>query len=158
MSAGAPPPASSPEVSRRMRQVRRRDTGPELRLRSELHRRGLRFRVDVPVPFLPRHRADVVFGPAKVAVFVDGCFWHGCPLHGVVPKSNSAWWAAKTERVRQRDRRTDAAFLARGWAVVRVWEHDDVVLAADRVEAVVRAARRGDRPDARRTRRRDGRR
>jgi len=122
--------------------VRRRDTGPELRLRSELHRRGLRFRVDVPVPFLPRHRADVVFGPPKVAVFVDGCFWHGCPDHGVVPKSNSGWWKAKVEGVRRRDDRTDAAFLARGWTVVRVWEHEDVVAAADRVEGAVLAGRR----------------
>jgi DNA mismatch endonuclease, patch repair protein len=142
MSGGAPPPASSPEVSRRMRRVRRRDTGPELRLRSELHRRGLRFRVDAPVPFLPRHRADVVFGPAKVAVFVDGCFWHGCPVHGAVPKSNSAWWEAKFKRVRLRDGRTDAAFREQGWTVVRIWEHDDPVEAADRVERAVVAARR----------------
>jgi DNA mismatch endonuclease (patch repair protein) len=124
-----------------MRQVRRRDTGPELRLRSELHRRGLRFRVDVPVPFLPRHRADVVFGPAKVAVFIDGCFWHGCPVHGVVPKSNSAWWKAKIESVRLRDSRTDAAFRAHGWTVLRVWEHVDPVEAADRVERAVVAGR-----------------
>jgi len=139
MTASTPPKASSPEVSKRMKRVRRRDTGPELRLRSELHRQGLRFRVDVPVPFLPRHRADVVFGPAKVAVFVDGCFWHGCPIHGEVPRSNSAWWKAKIERVRQRDARTDDAFRAQGWLVVRVWEHEDVSAAADRVQRTVEA-------------------
>lgn len=141
MNTLAPPKASSPEVSSRMKRVRRRDTGPELRLRSELHRRGLRFRVDVPVPFLPRHRADVVFGPAKVVVFVDGCFWHGCPVHGEVPKSNSTWWKAKIERVRERDVRTDEAFQAHGWLVVRVWEHEDVSAAADRVQKAVVARR-----------------
>lgn len=141
MTALAPPKASSPEVSRRMKRVRRRDTGPELRLRSELHRRGLRFRVDVPVPFLPRHRADVVFGPAKVVVFVDGCFWHGCPVHGEVPNSNSAWWKAKIQRVRERDDRTDDAFRAHGWLVVRVWEHEDVLAAADRAQRAVDARR-----------------
>jgi DNA mismatch endonuclease (patch repair protein) len=124
-----------------MKRVGRRDTGPELRLRSELHRRGLRFRVDVPVPFLPRHRADVVFGPAKVVVFVDGCFWHGCPVHGEVPKSNSEWWKAKIERVGERDVRTDEAFRAHGWLVVRVWEHEDVSAAADRVNRAVEARR-----------------
>jgi DNA mismatch endonuclease (patch repair protein) len=120
-----------------MKRVRRRDTGPELRLRSELHRRGLRFRVDVPVPFLPRHRADVVFGPSKVAVFVDGCFWHGCPTHGMVPKTNSDWWGRKIERVRLRDRRTDQAFAEQGWLVLRAWEHESVAEAADRVERAV---------------------
>lgn len=124
-----------------MKRVRRRDTGPELRLRSELHRRGLRFRVDVPVPFLPRHRADVVFGPAKVVVFVDGCFWHGCPVHGEVPRSNSAWWKAKIERVRKRDVRTDDAFRAHGWLVARIWEHEDVSAAADLVQRAVEARR-----------------
>lgn len=124
-----------------MKRVRRRDTGPELRLRSELHRRGLRFRVDVPVPFLPRHRADVVFGPAKVVVFVDGCFWHGCPLHGSTPKANAAWWKAKVERVRRRDARTDEAYWEHGWRVVRVWEHEDVLAAADRVQRAVGARR-----------------
>jgi DNA mismatch endonuclease (patch repair protein) len=136
-----PPSASSHAVAKRMKGVRRRDTGPELRLRSELHRRGLRFRVDVPVPFLARHRADVVFGPAKVVVFVDGCFWHGCPLHGMVPKTNSAWWKAKIERVCLRDRRTDDTFRNNGWEVVRVWEHESAAAAADRVQKVVAARR-----------------
>ena len=124
-----------------MRRVPRRDTRPELQLRSELHRRGLRFRVDAPVPFLPRHRADVLFGPAKVVVFIDGCFWHGCPQHGEVPKSNSNWWKNKLERVQLRDKRTNAAYVENGWEVIRVWEHEEVVAAANRVQAAVTARR-----------------
>jgi DNA mismatch endonuclease (patch repair protein) len=136
------PPASSPEVARRMRNVRRRDTAPELRLRSELRRRGFRFRIDASVPFLVRHRADILVRPARVAVFVDGCFWHGCPLHGVLPKSNSAWWCVKLEGVRLCDRRTDAAYEANGWTVLRFWEHHNVDSAADVVQEAVLAARR----------------
>lgn len=126
-----------------MRQVRRRDTGPELRLRSELHRRGLRYRVDAPVSFLPRHRIDVLFGPAKLAVFVDGCFWHGCPQHGSFPTSNAQWWREKFDGVRRRDARTDAALRENGWEVVRVWEHEPTREAADRIERTVRARRMG---------------
>lgn len=124
-----------------MRQVRRRDTGPEVRLRSALHRRGLRFRVDVPLPFLPRHRADIAFGPARLVVYVDGCFWHGCPTHGSIPKANEAWWREKIERVRRRDERTDAALRAEGWAVFRVWEHEHPGHAADAIEAAIKERR-----------------
>jgi DNA mismatch endonuclease (patch repair protein) len=136
MPPAEPPPASSPEVSERMKLVRRRDI-----VRSALHRRGLRFRVDVPFSFLARHRADVVFGPAKLVVFVDGCFWHGCPLHGETPKANSDWWRSKIERVQRRDRKTDAAFRAHGWEVLRVWEHKQASEAADRVQHSLRARR-----------------
>jgi DNA mismatch endonuclease, patch repair protein len=119
---------------------RKRDTGPELSLRRELHRRGLRYRVDVaPLSQAPRRRADVVFRSAKVAVFVDGCFWHGCPDHGVRPATNAAWWAAKLARTADRDRET-AALLARdGWRVVRVWEHEDAGAAAAAIDALVRS-------------------
>lgn len=125
-----------------MSRLGQRDTGPELALRSELHRRGLRFRVDkAPIQGL-RSRADVVFGPDKVAVYVDGCFWHSCPEHGSMPKANAAFWKRKLERNQQRDAETDAALRRRGWEVVRVWEHEKVTEAADRVEEVLRARRK----------------
>ena len=118
----------------------RRDTVPELALRRELHRRGLRFRVDHPLPGMPRRRADVVFPRTRVAVFVDGCFWHVCPLHGTAPKQNGAWWAEKLRRNSERDRDTDERLTVQGWRVVRVWEHESPIAAAQRVEALVRPA------------------
>jgi DNA mismatch endonuclease, patch repair protein len=129
---------SSPGVSERMSRVRRRDTAPELELRSELHRRGLRYRVDRgPLKGVPS-RADLVFGPAKVAVYVDGCFWHSCPEHGTMPRSNEAFWQEKLARNRERDLATNEALAAAGWTVVRIWEHEEPARAADRVEAAVR--------------------
>jgi DNA mismatch endonuclease (patch repair protein) len=125
-----------------MSKLGRRDTLPELAIRSELHRRGFRFRVDrAPVPGL-RSRADIVFGPARVAVYVDGCFWHSCPEHGTRPKANAEWWERKLDRNQERDRETDRVLLEQGWEVVRIWEHEDPVAAADRVEAAVRDRRR----------------
>jgi DNA mismatch endonuclease (patch repair protein) len=118
-----------------MRANRRRDTKPELALRSELHRRGLRFRVDYPPVAGLRCRADIVFTRAKLAIFVDGCFWHLCPEHSTVPKSNRQWWRTKLEGNVARDRRNDAALQARDWAVIRVWEHDDAFASANRVQA-----------------------
>lgn len=122
-----------------------RDTQPELILRRELHRRGLRFRVSRRILPQLRSEADILFGPARVVVYVDGCFWHGCPVHATWPASNSDWWRAKIERNRERDRATDVVLAAAGWTVVRVWEHEDPTLAADRVEAAVRARRNRDR-------------
>ena len=122
----------------RMERQLRSDTAPELRLRRELHRRGLRYRVDrSPVPGM-RSRADVVFGPEKVAVFVDGCFWHACPEHGSIPKNNRNWWQEKLAANQARDRRVDAELLDRGWNPIRIWEHEDVSSAADKIERVVR--------------------
>jgi len=122
-----------------MSRLGRRDTRPELAIRSELHRRGLRFRVDrAPVKDL-RSRADIVFGPARVAVYVDGCFWHSCPEHGTKPKANAEWWKRKLDRNQQRDRETDRVLREHGWEVVRIWEHEDPVAAADRVESALRA-------------------
>jgi DNA mismatch endonuclease (patch repair protein) len=119
----------------------RRDTAPEIALRRALHRRGLRYRVGVrPVPEL-RGAADVVFTAARVAVYVDGCFWHMCPEHSTMPTNNAAWWKTKLEGNRTRDRRTDEVLARHGWRVVRVWEHDDPEQAAERVAAVVRRAR-----------------
>lgn len=123
-----------------MARVARRDTRPELELRRVLHARGRRYRIDVsPDPAL-RGRADIVFARPQVAVYVDGCFWHSCPEHGVLPKGNREWWRAKLEATVRRDRSTEAALRERGWKVVRVWEHEDPELAADRVEAALRDA------------------
>lgn len=131
--------AKSAEMSR----VGRRDTAPELALRSELHRRGLRFRVDrTPVPEV-RSRADIVLRPARVAVYVDGCFWHSCPEHGTSPKANAGFWRTKLARNRERDAETDRLLEEHGWAVVRVWEHEDPRKAADRIERLVRSRRMG---------------
>lgn len=122
----------------RMSAQRRRDTAPELALRRELHRRGRRYRVDRPPLPGVRRRADLVFPLAKVAVFVDGCFWHRCPVHATAPKNNAQWWAAKLDGNVARDRDTDARLAAAGWTVVRVWEHEDAAAAADAVEAALR--------------------
>jgi DNA mismatch endonuclease (patch repair protein) len=136
--ARPPMTPSSADVSERMSRVRRRDTAPELELRSELHRRGLRYRVDRrPLKGVPS-RADLVFGPAKVAVYVDGCFWHSCPEHGTMPRSNEAFWQDKLARNRERDATVNELLAAAGWTVVRVWEHEEIAAAADRVESAVR--------------------
>jgi DNA mismatch endonuclease, patch repair protein len=131
--AGRPVP-SSPEALRRMQRQRRVDTRPELALRRELHRRGLRYRVDVQVFPGLRRRADVVFPRQRVAVFVDGCFWHACPEHGTSPKANAAWWRQKLQANVQRDCDTDRRLLEAGWTPVRIWEHEDPLHAADLVE------------------------
>lgn len=117
---------------------RSRDTGPEIKLRSVLHRRGLRYRVNRRVGAVARTKVDIVFGPAKVAVFVDGCFWHRCLEHGTSPKANAAWWSEKLDANVARDRRDDANLGAHGWKVIRVWEHDDPEVAADAIARAVR--------------------
>lgn len=129
----AHPGATSEEMSARVSSYPRRDTKPEKVLRSELHRRGLRYRVQHPVPGRSRRTIDVAFTKAKLAVFVDGCFWHGCSEHGVVPKSSTAWWEEKLEANRQRDRDTDEALAEAGWTVLRFWEHEDPSVAAEKV-------------------------
>lgn len=123
-----------------MRAQARRDTKPELALRRELWRRGLRYRVDRPPIAGMRRRADIVFSRQRVAVFVDGCFWHRCPQHSTIPKANRAWWTEKLDRNVARDRDTDRRLLDAGWLVVRVWEHEAAAEAADRVEDAVRSA------------------
>lgn len=124
-----------------MRATRQRDTSAEVALRSELHKRGLRFRLHRPIEGVARVRPDIVFVGAGVAVFVDGCFWHSCPHHGSTPKANGRWWREKLAANVDRDRRHDASLHDTGWSVVRVWEHEDVGAAADLVEQVVRNAR-----------------
>lgn len=132
------PPASSAAVRSRMQAQARRDTEPELALRRELHRRGWRYRVDfAPVPGL-RRKADLVFTRARVAVFVDGCFWHNCPEHGTVARSNAEFWAEKLSANQRRDRDTDLRMTEAGWLVIRVWEHESPVDAADFVEGALR--------------------
>lgn len=122
-----------------MQSNRGRDTKPELAIRSAVHRRGLRFRVDAPPVPSMRRTADLVFRPTRVAVFVDGCFWHGCPVHGTRPVANAAWWAAKLDRNAERDAETTKQLEALGWMVLRFWEHDDPEGVADIVEAAVRS-------------------
>lgn len=126
--------ASSEHARRTMQANKRRDTKPELAVRSILHARGLRFRVD-SAPFKGvRTRADIVFSKAKIAVFVDGCFWHGCPEHFISPKTNVNYWSAKITKNRDRDERVDRIMLEAGWAVNHIWEHEDPESAADLVE------------------------
>ena len=134
-------------VRGRMQRQRTRDTQPELAVRRELHRRGLRYRVDRRVADGVRSRADIVFGPAMVAVFVDDCFWHGCPVHGSIPANNREWWLGKLSSTVERDRRVATALEVEGWAALRVWEHEELESAADRVEKLVMSRR----PDTRRT-------
>lgn len=141
MGSNKRPQASTPGVANRMARQPRRDTLAEMLLRRELHRLGLRYRVDAPIPGMPRRRADLTFRGARLQVFVDGCFWHGCPEHGTAPKSNSAWWAAKLARNILRDRETDEFLEETGWAVVRVWEHDDLAEAVARIVHAVTSTR-----------------
>lgn len=130
--------ASTPGVRSRMQTQRTRDTAPELALRRLLHAAGLRYRVDTPPLPGMRQRADVVFTRAKVAVFLHGCFWHACPLHGTQPKANAPWWTEKLARNVARDAQTRQRLEEAGWDVVTVWEHDDPHLAAVAVAKRVR--------------------
>lgn len=132
--------ASAPGVRSSMLANKRTDTKPELQLRSALHRSGLRFRKDLRIDLGDvKPRPDVVFTKARVAVFVDGCFWHACPVHRTVrPKTNSAYWAKKLADNVARDKKQDAALKDAGWLVVRIWEHEDTV---DAVSAVLQALR-----------------
>ncbi|MFG2642772.1 very short patch repair endonuclease [Streptomyces sp. NPDC048370] len=125
----------------------RRDTAPELAVRRLLHASGLRYRVNVPVPGMPRRTIDIVFGPAKIAVFLDGCFWHGCPEHATQPKANAEWWRTKLDKNMARDRETTQHLEAQGWTVLRFWEHESPTTVAltvsdARSKAPVRRPRR----------------
>jgi DNA mismatch endonuclease, patch repair protein len=141
------PAASSPGRSANMRAIRRTDTKPELALRSALHRLGYRFRKDHRLDLPERRvRPDIAFTARKVAVFVDGCFWHACPEHGSRPAVNQGYWNPKLLRNVERDRAADAALEQAGWQVVRLWEH---VPLDDAITAVVTAldgSPRGPRP------------
>lgn len=140
--------ASTPGVRSRMQLQRTRDTAPELAVRQLLHAAGLRYRVDrPPLPGL-RRRADIVFGPARVAVYIDGCFWHGCPQHGNQPRANSGYWDTKLTGNQQRDADTDRRLGDAGWQVVRAWEHEPPAAVAGRVAAAVGGRHRRRRTNA----------
>jgi DNA mismatch endonuclease, patch repair protein len=135
----APPSA---ERSRIMSGIRRRDTGPEVALRRELHARGLRFRVHLPVPPAPRRSIDIALTRARIAVFVDGCFWHSCEEHLHMPRNNREWWRWKLSTVADRDRNTDGLLRSSGWTVVRCWEHEVASDSADRIQELWETALR----------------
>lgn len=139
-----PPAPRDGNAERRLQRQRTRDTAPEMALRQEVHRRGLRYRVDRQPCKGIRRRADIVFPRESVAVFVDGCFWHACPQHVSWPEHNSAWWRHKLCMNIERDRDTDERLDAAGWTVVRLWEHEireDAAAAADRVCKIVKERR-----------------
>jgi len=127
-----------------MQRTGRRDTAAELAVRRELHRRGLRYFVDRSVVPGPRRRVDIVFPRRRVAVFVDGCFWHSCPAHRTTPKVNREWWVTKLAANESRDRATDESLTQAGWTVLRFWEHQDSVAVADVVESTVRGSDSGE--------------
>jgi DNA mismatch endonuclease (patch repair protein) len=136
--------ASDTNVRAIMRANRNRDSGPELAVRSAVHRLGLRFRVAARPLRTSRLTADLVFPKAKVAAFVDGCFWHGCQLHRLAPTSNTIYWTEKIARNRDRDARIDAALATEGWTVVRVWEHESADDAAHQIANAVLNALSGE--------------
>jgi DNA mismatch endonuclease (patch repair protein) len=127
------PPASSRHSRKRMQAVRQRDTNFEMQLRSALHRLGLRFRIHRRIMPNRTRTADIVMPTARIAVFVDGCFWHSCPHHKSLPKANREWWRAKLAANIARDRHSDRALRRRGWRVIRIWEHEHIDKAAKRV-------------------------
>ncbi|MBB6173356.1 DNA mismatch endonuclease (patch repair protein) [Nocardiopsis mwathae] len=141
MVAERPRGASSEAVRKSMRSNKGRDTKPELAVRRAVHARGLRYRVSArPLPDL-RRTADLVFIRSKVAVFIDGCFWHGCPEHHTGSKTNAAFWADKVRRNRERDRETDTLLTKAGWTVIRSWEHEATEAVVERIIRVVKDRR-----------------
>ena len=132
------PEASSPLARTRMKRQRQRDTAPEIAIRRLLHAQGYRYRVDYPIPGL-RRRVDLAFTAKRVAVLVDGCFWHACPIHGTKPKQNREWWEEKLSANVARDRDTDRYLTEHGWIPVRVWEHEEPADAVTRIVAALRS-------------------
>lgn len=133
---GTPAP-SSEAAMKRMQAAKPRDTAPEKALRSSLHNRGLRFRVDQKVIKELNRKADIIFRSAKVAVFVDGCFWHGCPIHGTQAKANAEFWKNKIERNQARDLDTNNRLKKAGWRIVRVWEHEDPERVSEKIYSLI---------------------
>lgn len=135
---------TTPDRSRLMARVRRAGTTPELALRTALHRAGLRYRLSssLGLPGSP----DIAFGRSRLAIFVDGCFWHGCPRHGTVPKTNTSFWMAKIIRNQQRDRQVDRSLKDLGWRVLRLWEHEvrgDMGRVCARIERLLKHPPKG---------------
>jgi len=136
------PSASSPDALKRMKNQRQRDTYPEIRLRSILHRMGFRYRTHLePISGL-RICADILFPKIKIALFVDGCFWHSCPEHGTVPKANRQWWKQKLATNVERDEKREKTLQSKGWTVIRIWEHEDPEIASQNIAKAVRQAYR----------------
>lgn len=128
---------SSPDVSVRMSRQANRDTGIELAVRQLLHASGYRYRIHYPVPGMRRRKIDIAFTGARLAVLIDGCFWHGCPEHATSPKANAEWWRRKLDRNIERDKETNAQLLAEGWTVLRFWEHESPDAVMRQVAAAV---------------------
>ncbi|MFC4395602.1 very short patch repair endonuclease [Arthrobacter sedimenti] len=125
--------ATTPAVRKAMQGNHSRDTKPELAVRRILHAKGLRYRVSYrPIPGLKR-TADVVFTRLKVAVFIDGCFWHGCPTHYRAPRSNTPYWEVKLQRNQSRDAEISQKLRLAGWTELRFWSHEDPLIVADRI-------------------------
>jgi DNA mismatch endonuclease (patch repair protein) len=123
-----------------MKRNPRRDTAPELAVRATVHAMGLRFRKDLALRVADRVvRPDIVFTRARLAVFIDGCFWHCCPLHGNTPRANTAYWGPKLRRNVDRDRAVDVSLAAAGWRVHRAWEHEDPDEVARAIRALLRS-------------------
>ncbi|MFC4035747.1 very short patch repair endonuclease [Streptomyces polygonati] len=136
------PTASSPSVAARMSRQASRDTAQEVAVRRLLHSWGLRYRVNTPVPGMPRRTIDILFRGPRIAVFLDGCFWHGCPVHATSPKANAEWWRAKLDRNMARDLETTEHLRAAGTTVLRFWEHETAEEVARSVGDAVRAQQR----------------
>lgn len=136
------PAASSAAVRRRMSRQRQKDTKAELLVRRELHARGLRYRVNSKLESDLRTRADIAWRTLRVAVFIDGCYWHGCPMHATRPKANADWWAEKLDANVRRDRRADEALASRGWTVLRFWEHEEPDDVCNRIAATLVSRRK----------------
>ncbi|MFJ6939086.1 very short patch repair endonuclease [Streptomyces sp. NPDC101132] len=133
--------ASSAARRRNMQAIRSRDTKPEQLVRRLVHAQGLRYRVSAkPLPDF-RRTADMVFRPTKVAVFIDGCYWHGCPEHYVAPKTNPGYWSDKVARNIARDRDTDRQLEEAGWTVLRFWEHEAPETSANEIVLTVNRLR-----------------
>lgn len=132
---------SSAAASRRMAKVRQKGTAPEIAMRRQLYRIGLRYRVNYEVLKKPRRVADLAFPRLKIAVFIDGCFWHGCPEHASWPKQNAEFWRQKIEANRLRDRDTNERLRNEGWKVLRFWEHESPNVAAEAIAEVVASTR-----------------
>lgn len=125
-----------------MSRQRQKDTKAELLVRRELHARGLRYRVNSKLESDLRTRADIAWRTLRVAVFIDGCYWHGCPMHATRPKANADWWAEKLDANVRRDRRADEALASRGWTVLRFWEHEEPDDVCNRIAATLVSRRK----------------
>ena len=131
------PTAISAKVSGAMRSMPEHSTGPEMAVRRLLFSMGLRYRIQYPVPGVPRRSIDIAFPGKKIAVFIDGCFWHGCKEHRNIPAHNRDWWKDKIDQNRSRDRDTDEKLREAGWTVFRFWEHDVVEMIVERVMGAI---------------------